>query len=199
MSRVRFTGHIGGFGTLAGIRLVVGMWEQSPFGRFSDVMVQTPDGVRTLLAPTTQVAEFISATYSFDEVVLGPVQTARTVDRVVIDNARLQAEFSVGAPAPLDRLLRLVPGFLATAPWWLRAIDPVASRLVPGVHTAGTAGNGRREFYGVRRARLITSVSGRFETTPLRGLAELSPSVEFGFSSAPPLPQLVSVTTTIDL
>lgn len=199
MTRLVFTGHIAGFGTLAGVRVVVGMWRQSPFGSFSDVMVQTPDGVRTLLAPTAEVAEFVSTTYSFDDVVIAAVETVMAAGRVDVAGAGLRATLTVGGPAPLDRLLRLVPGSLATAPWWLRAVDPLASRLVPGVHTAGTAGNGRREFYGVRRTRRITAVSGRFGVLALGGLADLFPPVEFGFSSAPPLPQLVSVTTTIEL
>jgi hypothetical protein len=67
------------------------------------------------------------------------------------------------------------------------------------VHTAGTAGNGRREFYGVRRTRRILDLHGEFRGADLGGLAELRPPVRFGFSSAPAVPALVSVTTTIDL
>jgi hypothetical protein len=95
--------------------------------------------------------------------------------------------------------LRLVPGPIATAPLWLRAIDPVAARLMPGVRTAGTAGNGRREFYGVRRTRRVLDLHGQFQGLDLGGLADLVPPVRFGFSSAPAVPALVSVTTTIDL
>ena len=83
------------------------------------------------------------------------------------------------------------------APWWLRAIDPVASRIVRGVHTAGTAGNGRREYYGVRRSRRVVSVSGRYRGDDLGGLTRLVPPVAFGFASAPATPQIVAVTTTI--
>ena len=92
-----------------------------------------------------------------------------------------------------------MPPRLATAPAWLRAIDPVASRLITGVRTAGSAGNGRREYYGVRRTRRIAAVDGRFRGVDLGGLAPLDPPVRFGFSSAPAAPQMVSVTTTIDL
>lgn len=199
MRRVVFTGHIAGFGTGAGVRLVVGTWAQSPFGAFADVMVQTPDNERILLAPTGQVADFVAATYSFDRIELGPVDAELSADRLVVSAPGLNASVSIGAPSPIDRLLRLVPGPLATVPWWLRAIDPVASRIVPGVHTAGSAGSGRREYYGVRRARLITKVSGDFADRDLGGVAPLLPPVGFGFSSAPPTPQIVSVTTTIDM
>ena len=54
--RMVFTGHIAGFGTGAGIRMVVGTWALSPFGAFTDVMVQTPEE-RILVAPTAEVAD----------------------------------------------------------------------------------------------------------------------------------------------
>lgn len=193
-----FGGHIAGFGTGAGVRIVIGVWSRSPFGEFTDVMVQTVRE-RILLAPTAQVAEFVSSTYRFDRVVVGPVASDLAAQRLTVDAPELQLEVSVGGPAPLDRLLRLVPGRLGASPWWLRVIDPVAGLLVPGVRTAGTAGNGRREYYGVRRSRLIAGVAGSFDGQDLGGLAPLDPPVEFGFSSAPPTPQIVSVTTTIDM
>ncbi len=197
--RLVFTGHIAGFGTALGVRMVVGRWAESPFGAFADVMVQTADGERVLLAPSAEIAEFVSATYHFDRTELGSVHTELSDRQLSVSAPGLDATVSVGGPAPIDRLLRLVPAPLAAAPWWLSAIDPVASRLVRGVHTAGTAGNGRREYYGVRRSRLITAAEGSFGGRDLGGLAPLLPPVEFGFSSAPPLPQIVAVTTTIDL
>lgn len=194
-----FTGHIAGFGTRAGVRLVVGVWATSPYGAFADVMVQTADDQRLLLAPTRLVADFVSGTYSFDRIEVGPVEAELSTDRLSVSAPGLQVTIEIGGSAPIDLLLRLVPGDLATAPWWLRAIDPIAARIVRGVHTAGSAGNGRREYYGVRRARLITSVSGGFGDRDLGGVAPLLPPVGFGFSSAPPTPQIVSVTTTIDM
>ncbi len=193
-----FTGHIAGFGTGAGIRMVVGTWASSPLGAFTDAMVQTPEE-RILIAPSSEVAEFVGSTYRFDRVVVGPVDADLSASRLVVTCPGLDVEVSIGSRAPIDRLLRLVPGRLATAPWWLRAIDPVAGLLVRGVHTAGTAGNGRREYYGVRGSRLISAVTGSFGGRDLAGVAPLAPPVGFGFSSAPPTPQIVAVTTTIDL
>ncbi|MCV7417149.1 hypothetical protein H7K36_17715 [Mycolicibacterium litorale] len=192
-----FTGHIAGLGTSAGVRIVVGSWHRSPFGAFTDVMVQQPDERRVLLAPTDAVADFVATTYHFDSVEVGPVAATLGTDRLTVRSAALDLDVGIGGPAPLDRLLRLVPGRLATAPWWLRTIDPVASRLVRGVRTAGTAGGGRREYYGVRRSRRLTSAAGRYRDADLGALRPLWPPVAFGFASAPPTPQLVSVTTTI--
>ena len=198
-TRLVFSGHIAGFGTAAGIRMVVGVWQSSPFGAFTDVMVQTADDQRLLLAPTAEVAEFVSATYSFDDIRVGTVTADLSADQLTVSTADLEVTAVLGGPAPFDRLLRLVPAPLAGAPWWLRVINPIAGLLVPGVHTAGSAGNGRREYYGVRRTRRISALSGTFDGMALGGLADLHPPVAFGFSSAPTDPQLVSVTTTIDM
>ncbi|MCB1264566.1 MAG: hypothetical protein KDB56_08235 [Mycobacterium sp.] len=197
--RLVFTGSIAGLGTAAGVRLVVGVWAESPFGAFADVMVQTRDDQRILLAPDPRVADFVASTYAFDRVRLGPVTAELSAHRLVVSAPDLDLSIAIGGPAPLDLLLRLVPGRLAVQPWWLKAIDPVASRIVRGVHTAGSAGNGRREYYGVRRTRMIESITGRFAGSDLGEIAPLHPPVGFGFSSAPPTPQIVAVTTTIDL
>lgn len=179
--------------------MVIGTWRESPLGTFADVMVEDAAGVRTLLAPSEDVAEFISETYTFDHIELGPVDSRVTADGFTLTAPGLDLSATLGGSGPFDWLLRLVPAPLAAAPIWLRAINPIASRLVPGVQTAGTAGHDRREYYGVRRTRLIASVTGTFGDVDLGGLAPLEPPVRFGFSSAPPTPQLVSVTTTIDL
>jgi hypothetical protein len=192
-----FTGHIAGLGTESGVRFVIGTWQTSPLGAFTDVMVAQADGERVLVAPTGEVADFVSSTYQFDRVEVTPVDATLSADRLTVHSPLLDVEVGIGGPAPLDRLLRLVPPKLAVAPWWLRAIDPVAARIVRGVHTAGTAGNGRREFYGVRRSRRVVSVSGRYRGADLGALTRLDPPVDFGFASAPATPQIVAVTTTI--
>ena len=55
--RLVFTGHIAGFGTAAGVRLVIGVWPTSPFGSFADVMVQTARDERILLSDPAEYAE----------------------------------------------------------------------------------------------------------------------------------------------
>jgi hypothetical protein len=64
------------------------------------------------------------------------------------------------------------------------------------VRTAGSAGHGRREYYGVTRTHRIDAVDAVYRGRHLGGVTALHPPVRFGFSSTP---QLVSVTTTIDL
>lgn len=197
--RLVFTGHIAGLGTSSGVRMVIGSWAQSPFGRFADVMMEAADGHRTLLAPNAEIADFVSATYTFDSIEIGDVTVAHTRDGFTLTAPRLDVCGRLGGPARFDRLLRLVPPRLAVAPAWLRVIDPVAARLVEGVRTAGSAGHGRREYYGVRRTRRIAAVRAHLNDIDLGALAPLNPPARFGFSSVPADPQLVSVTTTIDL
>lgn len=196
--RLAFTGHIAGAGTGSGLRIVVGAWDESPFGTFTDVMLQCADDERVLLAPDDSVAEFVGSTYRFDRVEVGAVSAGFGAGQLVVTTENFDARFRIGGPARVDHLLRLVPRRLATSPRWLRVIDPVAARVLPGVHTYGTAGNGRVEYYGVRRSRRITAIDGHYRGSPFGGLAPLRPPVSFGFSSAPSAPQIVSVTTTID-
>ena len=194
---LRFHGRIAGFGTGSGVRLVVGMWPRSPLGSFADVMVEQPDGHRILLAPSQAVADFVGATYEFDEVRIVPVTYRMRGREISVDAGSLEAWFTIGDISWLGRLLRLVPKGLATRPGWLRLIDPIARVLVPGARTAGSAGQGRREYYGVTSARSITGVTARWNGDDLGGLTRLHPPVTFGFGSAPASPHIVEVTTTI--
>jgi len=193
----RFHGRIAGFGTGSGVRLVVGMWPRSPLGSFADVMVENADGHRILLAPSQAVADFVGTTYEFDEVRLVPVAYEMRGREIGVTAGPLALRFTVGAISPLGRLLRLVPKNLATRPGWLRLIDPLARVLVPGARTAGSAGHGRREYYGVTSARSITGLTAHWNDDDLGGLERLYPPVTFGFGSAPAAPHIVEVTTTI--
>jgi len=194
---LRFHGRIAGFGTGSGVRIVIGMWPRSPLGSFADVMVERPDGHRILLAPSRAVADFVGTTYTFDEVRLVPVNYRKRGREVTVTAGPLDVWLTVGGISPLGRLLRLVPKRLATRPWWLRLIDPVARVLVPGARTAGSAGQGRREYYGVTSARAIDGLTAHWDGDDLGGLERLHPPVTFGFGSAPAAPHIVEVTTTI--
>lgn len=195
--RLVFDGWIAGLGTCSGNRIVVGHWPRSPFGAFTDVMLERADGHRVLLAPTEQIAEFVAATYTFDSVEIGPV-TASPGESWILDAPGLRVEFDLGPRARLGRLLRLVPASLAGRTWWITLIDGPARRVMPGVRTRGTAGNGRREWYGARDLRPIRSLRAALEGVDLGGLAPVDPPVRFGFGSVPPRPALVRVTTTVE-
>lgn len=193
----RFRGRIMGVGTTSGIRLVIGMWERSPFGSFTDVFVELPDGSSVLLAPDEIVAAYVSGTYRFDTVSIVDVSARRTATGLELSAGALRASIDVGTISPLGRVLRIVPKPIARDPRWLALIDPVARLVAPGSGTAGSAGHGRREYYGVTGAHDVTGVRGTWAGESLGALAPLDPPVAFGFASMPRIPQVVDVETTI--
>jgi len=199
VDRMRFDGYIAGIGTAGGTRIVLGHWPASPYGPVSDVMVETPDNHRLLLAATAQLAEFVAATYTFHDMRVVPVTVA--TDRAVWSVAAgpLAVRFGVGPHGPLGSLLRVVPPPLARCPGWIDMVDLPARVVLPGVRTRGSAGNGRREWYGARDLRPITSVAATLDGRDLGPLADVDPPVRFGFGSVPRRPALVRVTTTVEV
>ncbi|MBB3086764.1 hypothetical protein [Geodermatophilus sabuli] len=195
--RLRFDGWILGAGTTSGTRVVVGHWPRSPLGPLSDVMVQRPDEHRVLLAPSAAAAEFIAATYAFDEVRVLDVGVHRPDERTwTVSAGPLRLTVRTGRRPPLGWLLRAVPAPLARTPAWVGLLDRPA-RLVTGLRTTGSAGNGRTEWYGVQDLHAVTAADGSWDGEPLGGLAPVRPPVSFGFGSVPPRPSVVRVTTTV--
>ena len=196
--RERFTGRIAGVGSTSGIRVVVGRWDDGPWGPFADVMLEDASGHRVLLAPTEQVRDFVAATYSFDEEVIEPVSVVDTAGGWQVTTPSLSLQLSLGERTPLGRALGLVPSRLATAPAWCGLVDPVARVVMRGVRTRGSAGNDRREWYGATSVVAVTSASGAWRGTDLGSLAPVDPPCRFGFSSTPARPSVTSVVTTIE-
>lgn len=194
----RFDGWIGGVGTASGLRLVVGHWPNSPYGAFTDVMVERADGHRVLLAPTRQVADFVSTTYTFDEVRLLPVAMHVEGTTADLEAGDLTATLHLGRRTPLGYLLRAVPTRLATAPRWIATIDAIARRVLPGVRTVGSAGRGRTEYYGARDLHRITDADVRVGGEHQGRMTTVDPPVRFGFGSTPTTPSWVRITTLVE-
>lgn len=202
--RQRFRGRIAGVGSTSGVRVVVGHWHDTPLGSFSDAMVETQAGHRVLLAPHDAAAEFIAATYTFDEVRIEPFAVAEQVaadgrERWGVRSPSLTLDLTVGGRTALGRLLRLVPDRVATAPVFCTLTDPVARAVLRGVRTRGSAAGTRREWYGATDHHAVTAAAGSFDGTPLGSLARIDPPPRFGFSSTPPRPSVTSVVTTVEL
>ncbi|MCK7624705.1 hypothetical protein MUU72_16615 [Streptomyces sp. RS10V-4] len=196
---LRFEGWIAGLGTCSGTRIVLGHWQRSPFGPFGDVMLERAGGQRLLLAPTRETAEFIARTYAFDSVRVVPVRVQVAGSTWTVTAGALDLRFVTGSRGPLGLLLRAVPGALARRPAWSALADLPARLLLPGVRTRGSAGGGRREWYGARDLRPVRLLSASFEGVDLGGGAPVEPPVRFGFGSVPSSPSLVRVTTTVAL
>lgn len=173
--------------------MVVGRWDESPYGAFADAMVETAAGRRVLVAPTGEVGDFVAATYSFDEVRIEPI----SVDGWEVSSPSLSLSLVVGRRTALGRALRLVPARLAESPAWSVVTDPVARVASRGVRTRGSAGGGRREYYGATDHHAIDAVTGTFDDRDLGRLAPVEPAPSFGFSSTPRRPSVTTVVTTV--
>jgi hypothetical protein len=193
----RFDGWIAGIGTRAGLRAVVGHWPRSPLGAFTDVMVERADGHRVLLAPSREVADYVEATYAFDEVRIGSVLATVVGSGWRVDAAPLALEFTVGRRTWVGRLLRAVPRRIATHPRWVAAVDVVARTVLPGVRTRGSARGGRRELYAALDLHGLAAARVHWEGTDQGGLAPVDPPVRFGFGSTPRTPSLTRIVTLV--
>ncbi|MFF3763581.1 hypothetical protein ACFYYR_05765 [Streptomyces sp. NPDC001922] len=194
---LRFDGWIAGVGTSSGTRLVLGHWTSSPFGPFSDVMIEQPDGERLLLAPAPDIAEFVATTYVFDRVLVVPVTVTAEAATWTVEAGTLSLRFGIGGRSALGILLRAVPRPLAALPAWSALVNLTARLLPPGVRTRGTAGGGRRERYDARDHARLRNATALLDGQDLGALAPVDPPVRFGFGSVPRAPALVRVTTTV--
>lgn len=196
--RQRFQGAIAGVGSTSGVRVVVGRWDRSPLGAFADAMVAEADGRRVLLAPSQEVADFVAATYSFDEVRIEPL-TVEGVTRWLVRSPSLLLDLEIGHRTTLGRLLRAVPTAVGTSPAWCGVTDPVARVVMRGVRTRGSAGNGRREWYAATDHHVLRSATGSYDGVDLGALRPVSPEPGFGFSSTPTRPSVTSLVTTVEV
>ncbi|WP_372729921.1 hypothetical protein [Nocardioides sp.] len=196
--RERFRGQIAGTGSTSGIRVVVGDWRDTPLGAFSDAMVERADGHRLLLAPHPEAADFIAATYTFDKVRLEPISVVTTETGWRVRSPSLDLDLTLGRRTALGGLLRLVPRRLAESPTWSALTDPIARVLLRGVRTRGSAGGGRREYYGATDAHRVTAMRGSLDGVDLGAIAPVDPPCRFGFSSTPRRPTVTTVVTTVE-
>lgn len=199
MRRLRFEGRIAGAGSTSGTRVVVGRWHRSPFGAFADIMAETAAGHRVLLAPTAEIAAFVSTTYAFDEVRVEPVEVTDTFAGWRVDSPSLGIMLTFGRRTALGRLLRVIPRGVATHPAWSSAADPVSRIVLRGVRTRGGAGEGRREWYGATDVHAVVASVGRFDGVDLGVLRPVHPPCRFGFSSTPRRPSITDIVTTVDV
>ncbi|MDO5739868.1 MAG: hypothetical protein Q4P07_06935 [Ornithinimicrobium sp.] len=193
---MRFKGQIAGVGSTSGVRVVIGCWACSPLGSFSDAMIELPRGHRILLAPTEEIAVFVSTTYTFDEIRVEDFVTVAKLECWRVRSASLELDLEIGSRTGLGRVLQLVPRGIAESPAWARLTDPVARTILRGVRTQGIS-RGRHEFYGATDHHDVTALRGALDGVPLGSLAPVQPPPRFGFGSTPARPSVTALCTTV--
>ena len=179
-----FAGEICGVGSTLGVRVVIGRWPVSPFGSVADAMVEDSNGWRVLIAPDERLAEYIGSIYSFDEVVIGPVECERSTDRLSFRGGPLRLDVTAGRRDALGWALHAVPRRVATSAAWATVTDVIARALLRGVRTRGSTPGGT-ELYAATDRHRVTDISGQWNDSDLGELREVDPPVRFGFSSTP--------------
>jgi hypothetical protein len=191
-----FAGEICGVGSTLGVRAVVGRWPVSPFGSVADAMVEDPNGRRVFIAQDEGLADYVSTIYSFDEVIVAPVDCERGQDRLWFRGGPLRLDVSVGHRDGLGWALRTVPHGVATNQTWVTFTDVLARVLLRGVRTRGSTPGGT-ELYAATDRHRVTAIDGCWYDQDLGELRDVDPPVRFGFSSTPRQPSIVEVTTIV--
>ena len=174
-----------GFGS--GHRFVVGHWSASPLGAMSDVMWATPDGRRRLLATRQDVAEFVSAVYRFDDVVVTDLKVRLAGGNLDVHAGELGLEVHLGA----GRGWRFP--FAERPPWFTRLVEAPVARAALGVHTYGVSSTGVREWYRADRYRPVTRGWASLGGRDLGRVGAIDPPAGFGFTEPPRRPSMVWV------
>jgi hypothetical protein len=191
-----FAGEICGVGSMLGVRIVIGRWPVSPFGPVADAMVEDPAGRRVFIAQDEALAGYVSSIYSFDDVVVGPVDCERSPDRLRFRGGPLWLDVTLGRRDVLGWALCTVPHRVALNETWVTFTDMVARGLLRGVRTRGTTPGGT-ELYAATDRHRVSAIRGSWNKTDLGDLRDVDPPVRFGFSSTPRRPSIVEITTMV--
>ena len=149
-------------------------------------MWATAEGERRLVAPTPEVAAFVSAVYRFDRTDVTPLQAELQHRHLGVSAPDLGLELSLEA----DRGWRIP--FLRP-PWFTRWVEaPVARRLL-GVRAYGVSPTGVAEWYRADAYRPVVAGKASLAGRDLGAVGPLDPPVGFGFSEPPRRPAIVSV------
>ena len=91
-----FEGRITSCGFDSGDRIVIGMWESSPFGSFADIMWAKPDGTKILIAPNSEIGDYIFSLYDFDEVKIEEIKIKRKSKEISFSTTDINCQFNWG-------------------------------------------------------------------------------------------------------
>ena len=69
----------------SGDRIVIEIWDESPFGSFSDIMWAKPIQEKILIAPNKKIGDYINSLFDFDEI---------KIDEINIEKSHKQITFN---------------------------------------------------------------------------------------------------------
>jgi hypothetical protein len=149
-------------------------------------MWATAANERRLIAPSPEVAAFVSAVYRFDRTEVSPLEASLDDWHLQLTAPELALELSLeagrGWRIPFPR-----------PPWFTRWVEaPVARRLL-GVRAYGVSPTGVREWYRADAYRPVVKATATLQGRDLGSLRPLEPPAGFGFSEPPRRPSMVSV------
>lgn len=183
-----FKGRITSSAFESGDRIVVGTWKESIFGEFTDIMWAKKDGTRVLIAPTQEIADYVTAMYSFDQIIIEEVSTSQSECELSVNcnTMNLKFRWNRGFPIPFKRSLL----FIGT-------IELFFARLIFSTRTYGLTNNNRQEWYAIDRVSHITNAAAEIGGKNAGEFGPMKEPCKFGFSEAPKKPSSCTVRTHI--
>ena len=183
-----FEGRVISSGFSTGDMIVIGDWNNSPHGPFTNLMWAKPDGTRVLIAPSREIGDFVSSLYSFEEVIVSKMKIQRTGKSIGVscDLGPVYMGWGMTVHLPFSR-----------PRWFIARVEAPFARLLFGTKTHGTTRNGRKEWYHVRGLSRMKSVELDLDGRSSNQMTGMAPSACFGFSNPPRMPLSVRVDSHI--
>ena len=185
-----FEGRITSCGFDSGDRIVIGMWESSPFGSFADIMWAKPDGTKILIAPNSEIGDYIYSLYDFDEVRIEEIKIKRKLKEICFSTTDINCQFNWGKE--ISFLVKRRPL------WFVATVEYFFGWLIFRTKTHGKTKNGRKEWYVVDKISRLKNAKAEIAGKNLGHYSKFSPKANFGFSDPPNMPASVLVRSHIE-
>ena len=185
-----FEGRITSCGFDSGDRIVIGMWKNSPFGSFADIMWAKPDGKKVLIAPNKEIGEYIDSLYDFDEVRIEEIKIEKKHKEIIFSSKDIKCQFEWGKE--ISFLLKKRPL------WFVSTIEYFFGWLIFRTKTHGKTKNGRKEWYVVDKISRLKNAKAELSGKNLGKYTRFYPKANFGFSDPPNMPASVIVRSHIE-
>ena len=183
-----FEGRISSCAFESGDKIVIGDWQTSPLGTFTNIMWAKPDGTRVLLSPSKKHADYVSNLYNFEETRVVPISVNRTKRSVSVSTNEFEINLSWGRGISLP---------IPRPKWFISTVEYMFAWLLFGTKTFGRTRNGRKEWYCVKGIAWINKADAELNGTSLEKMGPFCTESCFGFSNPPKRPSSVRVKSMI--